>query len=449
MDTASAAAVATRPAGTRAPAATTAVTCAATLIALMNYTAPMTVLGPTGRSLGAGLAGQTWILNGISVGLAAVLLTAGSLADAYGRRRVFLVGALLLAVTSAWAALAGSTVSFVLARAGQGAATAALIAAGLGLIARAYQEPGARRQATAVWSAMLGAGIALGPVASAAVTRLADWRWYYAATALAALGLAAAGALVLGESAGGTRRVDVAGALTLTAGVVCLLAALTLGRTGWVRPGVLALAVAAVVFLLLFGVAEARGRAPMLDLRLLRTPGFVAATVGALLTGAAVVGVMSYLPTVLQHGLGLRPLATAWLFAAWSGTAFAVSLGARRLRVRPRHQLAAGLLLSAVGDLAVLALLQRGTPALLPGLVVAGVGSGLLNTALARLAVETVPPHAAAMGSGANNTARYIGSSLGVTIVVAVAAVAHATGVLVLGAALAAAGSVLLLALHD
>jgi hypothetical protein len=105
--------------------------------------------------------------------------------------------------------------------------------------------------------------------------------------------------------------------------------------------------------------------------------------------------------------------------------------------------------LSAAGDLVVLALLDRGTPALLPGLVVAGVGSGLLNTALARLAVETVPPHAAAMGSGANNTARYIGSSLGVTIVVAVAAVAHAVGVLVLGAALAAAGAVLLLVLRD
>jgi MFS family permease len=454
---------AARPVQVRTASATTAVTCAATLVALMNYTAPMTVLGPTARSLHAGLAGQTWILNGISVGLAALLLTAGSLADGYGRRRVFLAGALLLAAASVWAALATSTVSFVLAR----AASAALIAAGLGLAARAYGDPAARRRATAVWSAMLGAGIALGPLASAAITHAATWRWYYAATALAALALAAAGRAVLGraergaglapsslsaqsprELAGGARRIDVAGAVTLTAGVVGLLAALTLGRTGWWRPSVLGLAGAAVVCLAAFAVVETRTRVPMLDPALLRDTGFLAATAGALLTGAAVIGVMSYLPALLQRDFGLSPLGAAGLFAAWSGTAFAVSLLVRRLPagLRPRHQLAAGLLLSAAGDLAMLA--GTGPAGLLPGLVVAGAGSGLLNAGLARLAVETVPGHAAAMGSGANNTARYIGSSLGVALVVAVAGAAGTTGVLAFGAALATAGALLLLALR-
>lgn len=443
-------ATATAPARVR-PSATTAVTGAATLIALMNYTAPMTVLGPTAHSLHAGLAGQTWILNGISVGLAALLLTAGSLADGYGRRRVFLAGAVLLAAASVWAALATSTLSFVLARAAQGGASAALIAAGLGLAAHAYRDPGARQRATAVWSAMLGAGIALGPLASAAVTAAAGWRWYYAATALAALLLAAVGRTVLaGESAAGVRRIDVAGAAALTTGVVCLLAALTLGRTGWFRPGVLGLAGVAVVCLAAFVAVEARTRVPMLDLALLRNAGFIAATAGALLTGVAVIGVMSYLPTMLQRGLGVSPLGAAGLFAAWSGTAFLASLLVRRppARLRPRHQLAAGLLLSAAGDLVMLVPLRGGALALLPGLIVAGAGSGLLNAGLARLAVETVPVGAAAMGSGANNTARYIGSSLGVAMAVAVAAVAHTTGVLAVGAVVAAAGAVLLLALR-
>src|SRR5262249_19472419 len=107
---------------------------AATLLVLMNYTAPFTTLPAITAGLDAGVTGQTWILNGISLGLAALLLAAGSLADDHGRRRVFAIGAGLLAVASVIAAVAPGTLVFVAARIVQGIASAALLAAGLGLV---------------------------------------------------------------------------------------------------------------------------------------------------------------------------------------------------------------------------------------------------------------------------------------------------------------------------
>ena len=408
------------------PGVTLAVTCAATLLVLMNYTAPMTVLPQMAAGVGADLTGQTWILNGISLGLAALLLVAGSLADDYGRRRLFVVGAGLLAAASVVCAVAGSTAVLVVARVVQGGASAALIAASLGIVGNAFPAGPSRVRATGLWGAMLGAGIALGPLASGGLTQLWNWRSFYWLFGAAAAVVAVLAAATLRESrATRPRRVDVAGVATLGPGLAALLAAVTQGREGWARPAVLVLFGLAFVLLLAFVAVEARGREPMLDLTLFRRPEFLVSTGGAVVTGLAVIGLMSYLPTVLQHALGQTPLSTAALFGIWSGTAFVSALQARRLRLRGRTQLAVGLALSALGSLVLFGMLDHwSAPRVVAGLAVGGVGSGLVNAALARLAIESVPADRASMGSGANNTARYIGSSLGVAMVVALVSAA-------------------------
>jgi Major Facilitator Superfamily len=130
---------------------------------------------------------------------------------------------------------------------------------------------------------------------------------------------------------------------------------------------------------------------------------------------------MSYLPTVAGRALGEPPLACGAVISLWAGVAFAVSLQVRRLTLGGRHLVAAGLVLCAAGEFGLLVLAPgRGWWALAPGLVVSGIGSGLLNAALARMAVESVPPSRTAMGSGANNTARYVGASVGLAMVVAI-----------------------------
>lgn len=396
--------------------------CAATLLALMNYTAPMVVMPTLTADLGGGTTGATWILNGISLGMAATLLTTGTLADSFGRRRVFLLGSLLLAGSSVLVALAPETVTFVIGRLAQGAGSAAMTASGLGLVAAAFSHPPARAKATAVWGSMLGAGIATGPIASAGLAGVFGWRSFYLAVAAATVVLVLVGWFTLAETALVRRRIDVLGAVTMTGAVTALLTALTIGRTGWLRADVLALTAVAVVLFAAFGWAEVRTSEPMIDPRLFREPTFVASTIGALLTGIAVIGLMSYLPTVLQHDMNLSPLASGWLFALWSGLAFVVALLTRLLPsgFDARRQLVTGLVFAAAGHLALLGAATSGHwGRTVAGLAIGGIGSGLLNAALARLALESVPPHRSAMGAGANNTARYVGASVGVAITIA------------------------------
>ncbi|MFB7823165.1 MFS transporter [Streptomyces hydrogenans] len=474
----------------------------------MNYTAPMLTLPATAEAFGTPSSAQAWLLNGTPLGLAALLLVAGALADAHGRRRVFLLGTLALGVTTALGAFAGTTALFTAARIAQGAASAAILAGSLGLLADAYPSGRDRIRATGVWGASVSAGIALGPLL-AAVLSLADWRLAYLALGAATLATAVTGARTLtpprtgggggpastptgsgggpapspgrtadtlapertagtpapspertadapapspAGRAGGGGRPDLAGATALALALGALLTALTLGRDGWLRPAVGVLLLASAVLLALFVAVERRRKAPMIDLGLLRRPAFRASTVGALFTGLAVIGLFSVLPSLLMRGQGVAPLAAAGLFVLWSGTSFVVALQARRLagRISAPYQLALGFVLSAAGVLPLLGTVDAPAvpwPRLMAGLVVAGAGSGLLNAALPRLAVDSVPPERAAMGSGANNTARYIGSAAGVALMLALSATdpdtafAASAALALAGAALTVAGS--------
>ncbi|MFI9745531.1 MFS transporter [Streptomyces sp. NPDC052494] len=440
------------PARTRRarPAAALAVTGAATAVALMNYTAPMLTLPDTAAAFGTPDSARAWLLNGTPLGLAVLLLVAGSLADAHGRRRVFLLGTLALGVTTALGAFAGSTLTFTLARIAQGAASAAVLAGSLGLLADAYPSGRDRIRATGIWGASVSGGIALGPLLAGALS-LVDWRLAYEVLGLAALVTAAAGARALGpDTAERPRqaRPDIPGALALGLALAALLTALTLGRDGWLRAPVGLLFLASAALSAVFVAVEHRSRTPMVDLALLRRPAFLASTLGALFTGLAVIGLFSVVPALFQSGAGMSPLGAAGLFVLWSGTAFVVALQARRLagRLSAAYQLTVGFTLSAAGVLALLGGLEGPWPRLLPGLLVAGAGSGLLNAALPRLAVDSVPPERAAMGSGANNTARYIGSAAGVALTLALTT-AGPDAALLVSAGLALSGALITLVL--
>ena len=404
------------------PRATLALTSAATAVALMTYTAPMVTLPDIAAALHTPLSAQAWLLNGTPLGLAALLLVAGSLADDYGRRRIFLAGTFALGITTALSALASSTWLFTLTRIAQGASSAALLASSLGLIVHAFPTPRGRLHATGVWGAFVSGGIAVGPLVAGAMP---DWRVAYGVLGAAAIVVAALGVRTLSESRaprGG--RPDLAGAVTFGLALVALVAALTLGRDGWLRAPVGLLLLAAVVLVGVFALIERRGGTPMIDLSLLRHRLFLASSAGGLFTGLAVIGLFSFLPTLLQQTLRLSAMDTAWLFLLWSGLSFGVALQARRLagRVSSRHQLALGFLLHAAGVLTMLGALGSDSwLRLLPGLVIAGVGSGLLNAALPLLSVESVPAARAAMGSGAQQTFRYIGSCAGVALTIAIA----------------------------
>ncbi|MEU0570714.1 MFS transporter [Nonomuraea sp. NPDC005983] len=417
---------------------------AAPLLVLTNYTAPMVTLPETARALGAGPTGPVWILGAIALGLSALLLVSGGLADDYGRKRVLVIGTGVLAAASVVAAASTTVPVFVAARLVQGGASAAMLAASLGLVGHAYPSGPERMRATGRYGAMIGLGTAVGPLLSGALATVASWRAVYWLMAVAAAALAVVSARALEESRSAEpRRFDVPGVVLLTLGVAALLAGVTEGRLGWSRPVVLAAFGAAVVLVAAFVRVERRRAEPLLDLDLFRRPVFLVATGGALVVGAAVVGLLSYLPTVLQAAHGLTPLVTAALFCVWSGLSFVAALLSRHVRLGAAPRLALGLALSAVGFAGLLGVASSFRPALvIAGLAVSGVGSGLINSSITHLAIESVPGHRVSMGSGANNTARYVGSSLGAA---GVAAVVGALG-LREGATVAVAGCIVLTA---
>jgi MFS family permease len=395
-----------------------AVCCAAPLLTLIDYTVPMVTLPETAAGLGAGPTGPAWILNGIALGLAAVLLAAGGIADARGRKRTYVAGMAALALSTAVSALAWNTPIFVAARLVQGAAGAALLAASLGVIGHAYPSGHERLRASGLYGSMLSLGVATGPLISAGFAAVAGWRGVYWAIAAAAAVLTVAAARLLPESrADRPRRLDGPGAIVLGLGLAALVAAVTEGRQGWTRPVVLLAFAAAALLITAFVSIERRRREPLLDLALLRRPLFLVSTGGALVAGFAVVGLLSYLPTALQLAHGFTPIDTALLFSVWSGVSFVTALLARRLSVTARTRLVSGLLLSVLGTLVMYGLTATwSAPRVIAGLIVAGVGYGLINASLTHLSIESVPHAQVSMGSGAGNTARYVGSSLGVAV---------------------------------
>ena len=409
-----------------------AVAALATVLALVAFTAPLATVGSVAAALGSDVAGRTWILSSMGIGLGAALLTAGALADDRGRRRVLVAGLVLLAASSIAAAVAGGTLPFVLARVAQGLGAAAVVAASLGLVAHWFEAGPARAAASGVWGASVGAGIALGPLLASSLDRWASWREVYWLVALATVVLAGLAQRGLEETRSHERRpLDVPGALLLALSTVTFLAALVEGRTGWGRPEVLVLLGVAAAAAVGFAVVEGRVPSPMVDLQLLRNGRFVAATAAGLATGAGIIGLLSFLPGFLALALGLAPTTAAVLFLTWSGTSVVFALLARRVPASwsGRAQLAGALVVVAIGQLALSGL----TPGeswvrFVPGLLVAGVGSGVLNAALGREAVASVPQGRGGMGSGANNTARYLGSSVGVTVVSVVVAAHTSTG---------------------
>jgi MFS family permease len=406
-----------------APGRTLAVVSASTVLTLAAFVTPLATGVRTAADLGTGAAGQAWLLSAMSVGLAAALLVAGVAADDLGQRRVFAGGLGLLASGAAVTAAAGSTAVFVVGRLVEGVGGAAVLAATLGLISQAFPAGPERARAAALWGASVGAGTGIGGIATVALDPGSGWRTTHAVTAGLAVVAAVVARLVLPSSGPRRhRRVDLAGTVLLVAALSCLLAGLVETRAPSGAGVATVVLVVAGVLLAAFLVVEARVREPLVDLALFRVRGFLAASVGALVIGAAVVGLMSYLPSVLQRGLGESLLSVTVLVLVWSAVSTATALAVRRLPgLDGRVLLALGLALSAAG-LAGLAVLGAGASSarFLPGLLVLGVGYGAANAALGREAVAHVPPARAGMGSGANNTARYVGAAVGVTVVVLV-----------------------------
>ena len=301
----------------------------------------------------------------------------------------------------------------------EGLGGAAVLACGLAILAHAFTDPAARAHATGIWGASVGLGITVGALLAAVLDFGTGWRETYAVVGAVALGLLWPSMRWLPESkAAQPRRLDLPGVLTLAAALTLVVSGLTQARSG-ISTGTCVLLGLSALLLVAFVLVERRTAEPMLELGLLRSPGFLAATVGALVLGIGIIGMTSNVPFLVQVGLGGSLWVATWLVAGWSVTSVLASLLLRRFKVplSGPNLIAVALLVVGIGQLLALGIDTGSSPwRLLPSLLVAGLATGVLNAVLGREAVANVPADRAAMGSGSNNTARYLGAACGITV---------------------------------
>jgi EmrB/QacA subfamily drug resistance transporter len=394
--------------------------CTGVFMLLLDVTIVNVALPDIRDAFGASLADLQWVIDAYALSLAALLLTAGSIADLRGRRLVFAVGIGVFTLGSLLCGLAGGTTYLALARALQGVGGAIMFATSLALLAQAF-APQERGTAFGVFGAVTGIAVAIGPVLGGAITSWLSWRWiFFVNLPVGAVALAVTLLRVEESRAPGARRPDWAGCVTFTVALAALVYGLIRSHAdGWGSATVAGSLGAAAVLLVAFLAIERRSAAPMLDLALLRVPTFDGGLVAAFAISASIFSLLTFLVLYIQGVLGYSALQTGVRFLPLTLAIFVTAGIAGRLvdRVPVRLLIAPGFLLVGTG-----LLLMRGLQAgddwthFLPGFVVAGIGAGLVNVPLASTAVGVVEPERAGMASGINSTLRQVGVATGVAL---------------------------------
>ena len=392
--------------------------CTATFMLLLDITIVNVALPAIQRSLHASFSDLQWVVDAYALALATCVLTAGSLADLFGRKRVFLIGIALFTLASTACGLANDPLFLIIARGIQGLGGAMMFATALALLSQEFHGK-ERGTAFGIWGATIGAAVAIGPLAGGVLTSGLSWRWIFLVNIPIGIAAVVLAARQLEESSDPEHsRLDPVGLVTLIGGLFCLILALIEGnQQGWSTWWILALFAAAAVLLVLFIASQATDRTTMIDLTLFRRPAFVGAQVTAFAISSSMFAMFLYLTLYLQNILGLTALKTGLVFLPLSVVSFFAAPIAGRLssRVPIRFLLGSGLALNAIA----LWSMSRVTPSshwtvLLPGFVVGGIGIGLVNAPLAATAVSTVQVERAGMASGINNTFRQLGIATGI-----------------------------------
>ncbi|TKV56326.1 MFS transporter [Nakamurella flava] len=399
---------------------TLAVVCAATFMLLLDVTIVVVALPDIQRDLQASFGQLQWVTDAYALALASLLLTAGSLADRFGRRLLFAVGLAVFTVGSALCAAAPDAGTLIAARGLQGVGGAILFATSLALLATTFRGRD-RGVAFGVWGAVTGVSTALGPILGGLLTSGLSWRWIFLVNLpIGAVALVVALRLVAESRSPHPRRLDLPGMLTFSLGLFALVYGLTTaGGSSWSDTTAVVSFVVAAVLLGAFVIVEMRTAEPMFDLRLLRIPTFLGGSVAAFAMNGSLFAMLLYLVLYLQNDLGYTALETGVRLLLLSGSTLLVAIVAGRLsaHVPTRWLIGPGLVIVGLGLLLMSGLDADSTwTHLVPGLIVAGVGSGLVNAPLASTAVGVVPVHQAGMASGVNNTFRQVGIAVGIAI---------------------------------
>jgi EmrB/QacA subfamily drug resistance transporter len=403
--------------------------CLGTLMIVLDTTIVNVALPSIGEDLGFSETSLAWVVNAYMLTFGGFLLLGGRLGDLFGHRRLFLLGITLFTLASLACGLATTQGFLVTARAVQGLGGAVTSAVSLSLIMTLFTDIAERTKAMGVFGFVASGGGTLGVLLGGVLTDVLSWHWIFLVNVPIGIAVCLLSLRLLPVARGEAKpeRVDVAGAVTVTAALMLAVYAIVNGnQAGWMSAQTLGLLGAAVVLLAAFLGIEARVRAPLMPLGLFRLRNVATANVAGVLWAAAMFAWFFLSALYLQRVLGYSPLEVGLAFAPTSVIMGVFSLGLSAklvLRFGLRAPLAAGLSLAALG----LALLTRApvdggyVADVLPSMILLGFGAGMAFNPLLMAAMNDVAPTEAGLASGIVNTAFMMGGALGLAVLASVA----------------------------
>jgi EmrB/QacA subfamily drug resistance transporter len=368
-----------------------------------------------------GVSELEWVVNAYALTFGVLLLSGGKLADLFGRRLIFIVGLVIFTGASLWCGLAGSAESLIAARTVQGIGAALMNPATLSIITATF-PPRQRGMAIGIWAGVSALALAIGPLVGGLLTQDVHWSWiFFINIPVGVLGVLAA-RVFIDETKDTSReqRLDLPGLVTSGLGLFALtLALIETNEHAWGSMLVLSLFAIAAVALIAFVLLELHQRIPMLDLTLFKDRQFAGANSVMFLVGLAMFGIFFYNSLFLQRVLGYGAIKTGATFLPMTVLIIFVAPLAGKIadRIGPRWLMSAGMTL-LTGSLLLFATLNASSTwwAILPGLVVGGVGMAITMAPTTAAAMASVPIAKAGIGSAVINSMRQVGGSLGIAI---------------------------------
>jgi EmrB/QacA subfamily drug resistance transporter len=426
---------------------TLAIVVLAVLIVALDTTVLNVAIPTILRDLNTTLPSLQWVITGYSLTFASLLIIGGRLADLFGARRMFMIGAALFAVGSLLASLAQSVPVLIFGEAIiEGVGASLMMPATLGILSSTFRGH-ERATAFAVWGATAGAAVAVGPLVGGFLTTNYSWRWSFRIN-LIVIPIAIIGALLVmrrSPTASERERIDVPGALLVATGMFLLVFSLSEGtRYGWWRPledfslagwllwptsrGISIVPVTVVLAVVLLGVfsvverRKERGDAePLFEFGLLRYLSFRYGLLTTMVLALGQLGFLFVLPVFLQDGLHLSAVENGlWLLPSGISMIVGTQIGARLTRrISVTVVVRIGLVLEALGLVAMVVAVspQLTFWSLLPGLVIFGIGIGFAGSQLTNVILSQIPNDRAGAASGANTTIRQLGAALGIATI--------------------------------
>ncbi|MFD7666492.1 MFS transporter [Streptomyces sp. NPDC059788] len=394
-------------------------TCSGTFMLLVYSTIVTVALPSMAHDLHAGFGSLQWIVDVYTLALAGLLLGMGSLGDNLGRKRLYLAGLGTFGVATLVCGLAGDVGVLIAARAVQGLAGAAMFSTLLPLIGITYtgRDKGV---AFAVWGAVAGAAAGIGNVAGGVLTQFLSWQWiFFGGVPVCALTLALS-AKVLIDDASTSTRIDYLGIVTFTLSAIGITFGIIRGgEQGWgATSAVLGFALG-VVMLIAFVLVERSGSKPMISLSLFRKREFNGTLVAAMGYYLAAFGALPVISIWLQDSMGLTSLPTALVITVQPVAFFATSavVGSALHRLPAHWTLGGGTVAVGVGNVLMLTV-DAGSSwtALVPGLILTGVGAGIVSPVLPAIAMSAAPAAQSGVAAAAANCARQLGLALGIAV---------------------------------